>query len=105
MPTIGETSENASANAERRLKSLTGVLERSALVASGGVERVVSDMGFSLRVAVTVIQGDGRPSTHPWERSAAGRSGAGGSATRYGWPPHRRWGSTTRGVTPSARSA
>jgi len=37
MPTIGETSENASAKrgAKVELKSLTGVLERSALVASG----------------------------------------------------------------------
>jgi hypothetical protein len=65
MPTIGETSENASANAERRLKSLTGVLERSALVASDGVERVVSGMGSTFHAAGDKIsREDGRSSGH-----------------------------------------
>src|SRR6266705_2097871 len=36
MPTIGDTSENARANAERRLKSLTGVCDRSVMTAGSG---------------------------------------------------------------------
>src|SRR5215475_4671918 len=42
MPTMGDTSENASANADRSVKSLTGVCDRSATVACSGAISVMT---------------------------------------------------------------
>ncbi len=48
MPTIGETSENASANADRRVKSLIGFVSAVPVPAwSPAAVWAVSDMGFS----------------------------------------------------------
>src|SRR5450759_3372482 len=51
MPTIGETSEKASANADHSVKSRTGVLDRSTAASGAGAASVMGSLPSLVRAS------------------------------------------------------